>query len=158
MSLTVTAEDRIIDMTAYVPDKIDGGSFIRNKNNVFICFLLMAYFILIVNINCSYEKFGSFQINDKILALKKGDLVFITLKNSTQIKGIFIEQEKDKIIIGKVENGVMKQESVKIGLIYRIQKQKKSHAPNVFITAGLFLLVIGLFAYTSLLASLGNFN
>jgi len=128
---------------------------VHSKCNIPICFLLIAYFILIVNISCSYEKFGRFQINDKILTLKKGDLVFIALKDNTQIKGIFLEQKKDKIVIGKVENGVMKQESVKIDLIYKVCKlgEKTNKRPNVLVEIGLFLVILGLILFIGLNSS-----
>jgi len=132
----------------------------RNKSNVFICLLLINYFILIINFNCSYRKFRDPQITDKIIALKKGDLVSIVLTDDTQINGIFLKQKKWKIIIGKLENGVMKQESIKINSIYKIQKagEKKDRGPNAFITIGLLLFVIGLLGYVSFLAGLGEFN
>jgi len=127
----------------------------HDKSNIFISFLLInyfIYFILITNISCSYGRFSSSQVVDRVLKLKKGDLVSIILTDNTQINGVFLKQEKGEIAIAQIENGIIKQRLIKINSISKIRKlcESASKQPNVLVEIGLFLVILGLILFMGL--------
>lgn len=114
--------------------------------------------MILILCNCSHIKFRDAGVTDKILSLKKGDLISIELMDDTRIECVFIKQEKWEIVIGIIENDVLKEKSVKISSIYKIRKQSENKVgpPKTVTTIIMVIIFYGLLLWTSYLAGIGK--
>lgn len=108
--------------------------------------------------SCSNNKLRNTQITNTIMNLNEGDFISIVLRDGTMIDGIFLKQNKSEIIIGISEKDNIRNESIQINSIYKINKhgEKDNKKPNVLISIGLILLFIIMLSYASLVSGLGN--
>ena len=128
------------------------------KRNSLVYYILKTLIAVIIFCNCSQGKLRSPNTADKILSLKKGDRILIELTDNTQLEGVFIKREKWEIVIHILDNNIVKQESVKIDSISKIQKQveKKSGNPKTWITIIMISVFVGLLYWASYLSGIGQ--
>lgn len=121
------------------------NNYFTRNNTIFS--ILNGLFIVVCILGCSHNKVADLRTVDDISTLKKGHHILIELKNGTQIKGVFLKQEKSAIIVETVQDTGQTQLTVPVESIKKIQKYAVENRPrhDFLITACLLTLIIVFF-------------
>lgn len=121
------------------------NNYLTRNNTIFS--ILNGLSVVVCILGCSHSKLADLRTVDDISTLKKGHHILIELKNGTQIKGVFLKQEKSAIIVEILQDTVETQITVQVESIKKTQKYagEKSPRHNILITAGLLTLIIVFF-------------